>query len=391
MVRRAVLAMLALALTLPATSIALARPDAGSPARVQTEEGAEAAQETAPAVPVLALGERFALGIWDLEIQDAFREESPVRQGYDEVRLSVAFRNNRTRDMRFTAAAMAGEHRYPRLQLRDSVGQVYEIPPQLPRFYRVAGSNLVTLPPAVPAHWTVGFQVPTPFADRLHVEAVWRGDIVASWNLLTEPRQPAGWTPPDIFRQIGWGAPVAWGEQLEVAPVGWGLDVCGDNDVAHFSVLVGLTVGVENLGDTDAYWPNVNFPGVAAIAIWRDGSSARFFVEGVVIPPGADDDEIEDLVLNARTLEQVIVPPRHFSERAMYFTLPRDARFVDVTDLPEAFLLYPPGGEPVWLDVAAGEPADLDVDDLACALSLPEWLFFADDIPTLVNGDRVDP
>lgn len=336
-----------------------AAPSASGSALVAQDE-AEAAQETAPPVFELGLGERYGLEGWELEVQNVFIEESPDRFGYDEVRVAVAYRTiGEVVPYRFDS--LTGAPGFPELQLRDGAGHVWEIPVTNPGANLYPGSAITTLD-GVPAHWTIGFDVPTPATDRMAVEAVWLGNVVASWDLNSAPATLAGWTAPATAFPSEFGDPISWSGNLEVVPTGHGILACGNPERERVTTAYVVTATLENLGDRDVYFPDVRYPDVPAFAVWTDGSSARYSVEGGYFD---DDLGIEPDPLDARNREQVIIPPRTASDRAWAFYLPRDSRLTDVEELPAWLLLQPPSGEPLWIDLAGIDATELD--DTFCA------------------------
>ena len=343
--------------------LALARPAPVSPLALQTET------DEVPPAQALVEGDRFTSEAWTLEIQESFRVSSPDRNGYEEVRVAAAFSNRLDLEIPFSSIALAGAPDYPALELRDGAGLAYSISRLTPLESSVPGSTLVALPSGVPARWTVGYQVPVNVAEPLTVEAVWQGNVVATWELTGAGSEiKTGWNPPPAAASAVLGDEVPWGTDLVVRPMAGDLQVCGNPSGEHAVVVYGLALDVDNPGNTDALWPNVRFPQEPAIAIWPDGSSARnggiFTVETWVDFSG---DGITRDPLDALGPEQVIIPPGTSAVRMLGFALPRDSRFGSEHDLPEMVALYAPGQvAPVWVDVRGDQLLDFAVSEDVC-------------------------
>ncbi len=340
---------------------------------LQAEGNALQSQETdpGPTAPPLAPGERFDAGSYQIEVQDAFAVESPDRFGYDEVRVSVAFRHSFPGELPYTPVALTGTAgAYPAVIVRDAEGHAYPIDVVDPDNHRASGSRLVTQPRGVPARWTVGFQVPAAFSHRLTVEAAVGGVTVASWDLRRSKRPGRGWEVPAGAAAVSWGTPIDWDDRLIVTPVGRTILVCGDPGRGPVVSVFALAVRVENTSGRDALWPDVRFPAAGGYAVWRDGSSARFFDEAHAGP-------VED-PLDRLTEEQVVVPPRTRVLRFMAFVVPRDERFSAVDELPDWVVLTPPSGSSTWVDLTGQPVTDLELATSACASFAPSQPFDVD-------------
>ncbi len=104
-------------------------------------------------------------------------------------------------------------------------------------------------------------------------------------------------------------------------------------------------------------FPNVLSPEPTAIAVWRDGASARMNAVDEI-----DFFGVEDEAVNALTHEQVVVPPGAPIQGFVSFLLPRDTRFADPLEPPVAVIFYPPGDVPHWYDISGGGTVAFDED-----------------------------
>jgi len=358
MLRRALIATLALGLV----GWLVGSPTASAPALLAQTEGEsqdpESATGEAVEMPVISLelGQRFGLDGWDLEVQDIFMEESPRRTGYDEVRVSVAFRTI-SQPLPYLFDALTGVEGFPMLQLRDAAGEVWASPVVRPASNTFPGSALHTVELGIPAHWTAGFDVPQSASDAMSVEAVWNGNVVASWDLTSSPSAPAGWdSPPGVNDGLP-GDTIEWSDDLDLTIVGQALLVCGDPQVERVTTMYFVVVEVENLTDRDALFPDVRYPDSVGTAVWADGTSGRY-----VGPLDFSDSDDELMSLNTRNLEQLIVPPRMTVELSLIFAVPRDSRLVDPGQPPSSVLLGTAGGESWWFAVGDQQLEVLDTD-----------------------------
>lgn len=354
------------ALLLVMTGVASAGPGVATLAAVQDTGAGEEPADTPP-VSEFKLGERYSNGLFDLEIQDAFSVESPLYPGYDEVRLSAAFRHNTDVPWLASEYAFTGEYGYPVLQLIDGAGEIHPVPTnvlslrvevvdeetettteiQLGDYsYQVGGFALSMQPRGIPARWTVGFRVPSAFNHDLKVQASFGGAVLAEWNLDSSPAPAAGWERPEGFELAELGDEIAWGDSLSVEPKAVATEVCGDPRYGHVSVQTTLLIGVSSLSNRDAVWPGVDYPEVAALAVWSDGTAARYKASSLA---NTEDDPLS----SGRYGENVVVPPQTSYDRLMEFMAPKDGRFSNVNDDPIALVLYPPGGPAVWVDLTS--------------------------------------
>lgn len=385
MLRKVILMTAVLLLVM--TGVASAGPGVANLAAVQDTAAAEPG--SAPPVSSFDLGERYSNGLFDLEIQDAFWVDSPLYPGYDEVRLSAAFRHNTDVPWLASEYAFTGEYGYPVLQLVDGAGEIHPVPTnvlplrvdvvneetdtttevQLGDYsYQVGGFALSMQPRGIPARWTVGFRVPSSSNHDLVVQASFGGAVLAEWDLESNPMPTAGWDRPEGFDRKGLGDTIPWGDSLSVEPKAVATEVCGDPRFGHVSVDSSLLIGVSSGSDRDSIWPGVEYPEVLAIAIWDDGTTARFKGES----PAADDDPMSP----RRYGENVVIPPQTSYDRLMEFVAPRDSRFSDVTGDPTALVLYPPGGPAVWVDLASSPSGR--VPEFECEQNAAFHLFLVD-------------
>ncbi len=363
--------------------VASARPGVANLAAVQ-DETAEEGSFTASPVSSFILGERYSNGLFDLEIQDSFSVDSPLYPGYDEVRLSAAFRHHTDVPWLPSSYAFTGEHGYPVLQLVDGAGETHALPTnvlplwievvdeeadtitdvQLGDFsYQTVGFALSHQPRGIPARWSVGFRVPSASNHDLILQASFGGLVLAEWDLESNPVPSAPWERPAGFDLVALGDSIPWGESLSVEPKAVATEVCADPQFGHVAVDASLLVNVSSLSDRDAVWPGVEYPDMVAIAIWEDGTTARYAEESPAFYDDTDAEKFDRLILPFG--EHVLIPPRTDHERFLEFVAPRDGRFADVTDNPVALVLYPPDGPPVWVDLdtsPSGTIAEFECD-----------------------------
>ncbi len=328
---------------------ASAAASTGRPALAQAEDATE---ELPPPVAELSLGQRFSGPGWDVEVQDAFVVQSPDRTGWSEVRAAIAIRPTGA-PLPYLWNGPTGELNYPALAIRDAAGETHSIPVTDPVGHLVPGSALSIVPPGIPAHWTVGFEVPTPFADDLVIEVAAGDTVLAGWDLSSSRAPLTGWEPVSGLAISELNEPIPWSDDLEVTPIDHTTLACGNPLTQQVTVGYGLVVEVSNEGVDDAAFPDVLYPDVAGLAIWHDGSSARYSSQTHLI---TEEEPVDPL--RTESIERVMIPPQTTYERMMIFILPRDGRFASIEAAPEAVILAPPGGEPVWLDVSAVPGSD---------------------------------
>ncbi|HDH03121.1 MAG TPA: hypothetical protein ENH15_02615 [Actinobacteria bacterium] len=330
----------------PAPAPALLAQDAAEDLE-ESDPGTESQENIGVAMAELELGQRFELGAWGIEVQDIFMEESRFRFGYEEVRLSVAF-ITLAEPLPYEFNAFTGMDGFPMLQLRDAAGELWESPVVRPSSNTFPGSALHTIEASIPAHWTVGFDVPQSASDEMSVEAVWNGNVVASWDLTSSPSEPEGWDTPPGSNEALPGDPIEWSDDVDITIVGQLVQVCGNPEIERVTVYYVTELEVENLTDRDALFPNVRFPESVGTAVWADGTSARYS-----IPVTLTEEQLDgELPLNARNIEQLIIPPRTTVTVGLVFPAPRDSRLVDPDEAPESLLLNTVGGERWWFDVS---------------------------------------
>lgn len=378
MLRKVILMTAVLLLVM--TGIASARPGVDNLTALQSEAAEEEAS-VAPPVSTFILGERYSNGLFDLEVQDAFSVDSPLYGGYDEVRISAAFRHHTDVPWLPSGYAFTGEYGYPVLQLVDGAGEVHAIPTNvLPLWlevveesepaegaeaaepvititpvkvgdftYQTAGFALSMQPRGIPARWTVGFRVPSANNRDLVIQAVFGGTVLAEWDLESDPISTPGWDVPEGFDVASLGDSISWNDELTIEPKAVAQEVCADPQFGHVSVDASLLIGVSSVSDRDTRWPAVEYPEMAAIAVWDDGTTAKLAYES---PAFFEEDELVDVENWLRPNgTHVIVPPRTDHDRFMEFVAPRDGRFSDVDSEPIALVFYPPAGPPIWVDL----------------------------------------
>ena len=392
MVRKVML--MAAVLLLVMTGIASARP--GGSTFVAAQDGtADDSAQPVPTVASLILGERYSNGLFDLEVQDAFVVNSPLYPGYDEVRLSVAFRHHTEVPWLPSAYAMSGDYGYPALQIVDGAGVVHPMPTnvlplrvevedpvadttstiQLGEFsYQVAGYALSMQPAGIPTRWTVGFRVPSAASSDLNLQASFGGLVVAEWDLESDAIPSAGWDRPEGFDFAELGDSIVWGDSLLIEPKAVETVVCADPQYGHVSVDASLLLGISSVVDVDALWPNVRHPEMPAIMVWADGTTARYSSGSAALYDDETDEELFDNML-LRYGEHVIVPPQTDHDRFMEFVAPRDSRFSDVAEAPVALVLYPPDGPAIWVDLDSTPTGTISEFDC----EIPSFSLFAVD------------
>ncbi len=349
MLRRILIA--AMAIGLVGSIVAL--PADSAPALLAQDETeaqdaeSESVQQANVDVAELELGQRFGMEAWEIEVLDVFLDASLFRFGYDEVRVSVAFVTAGD-PLPYAFDAFTGVQGFPMLQLRDAAGEVWESPVTRPGSNMFPGSTLHTIESNIPANWTVGFDVPQSASDEMSVEAVWNGNVVASWDLNSSPSEPAGWdTPPGASEALP-GDTIEWSDDIDITIVGHLLQVCGIPEIERVTSFYVLNLEVENLSDRDALFPDVRFPESLGTAVWADGSSARYSV-----PITYSDPLIDSGILpNLRNVEQLIIPPRTTVTIGLAFPVPRDGRLVDPEQTPNAVLLNATAGGRWWFDMS---------------------------------------
>ncbi|MDH3308092.1 MAG: hypothetical protein OEO77_11315 [Acidimicrobiia bacterium] len=328
----------------------------------------------------LDLGERYVGDVFAFEAQDVAVYRSLDRHAYVDVRIPVALRNDGPTALAYSPTALAGERGYPSVQLVDSEGVVYPLDRRKAQTEAVAGSSLQSIPTGLPAHWTVGFEVPAEHASDMRLELVSQGLVVAGWDLSSAPVTPAGWDAPDYATEASSRDTVQWSDDISLTFVDRAANACGNADLVVSAGAGVVIANVTNAGLVDAPFPNVLYPAVAGVAIWTDGTSARFtdhvnaaaaFVEAETFAEGASDatDQVQfDIVteateLNWHSRERVLVTPGETAIRALVFPAPRDSRFVNPVEPPAAVLLTTPTGEVFWVDLSSlpGDEYDIPV------------------------------
>ena len=395
MLRKVILMTAVLLLVM--TGIASARPGVANLTALQSDAAEEEAS-VAPPVSSFILGERYSNGLFDLEVQDAFSVDSPVYAGYDEVRLSAAFRHHTDVPWLPSGYAFTGEYGYPVLQLVDGAGEVHAIPTNVVPLkidvvevtevtegaetaepvvtitpvkvgdftYQTAGFALSMQPRGIPARWTVGFRVPSANNHDLVVQAVFGGTVLAEWDLESDPISTRGWDVPEGFEVASLGESIAWNDELSIEPKAVAQEVCADPQFGYVSVGASLLIGVSSVSDRDTPWPAVEYPEMAAIAVWDDGTTAKLAKESPAFGVADIDNRLQ------RHGVHVVVPPRTDHDRLMEFVAPRDGRFSTVDSEPIALVFYPPVGPPIWVDLNSS-PSE-SVGEFEC--DKPIWNLF---------------
>ncbi len=364
--------------------IPVAAANSGPPryAALQTETSEEDTQATSVQVTAeeLDLGQRYVGAALAFEAQDAKLYRSLDRHNYLDVRVSVALRNDGARALPYSPTALAGEPGYPQLQLVDDEGVVYPLDRTKAQAHAVPGSNLQSIPVGLPAHWTVGFEVPQTQADDLTLELVSDGAVVARWDLYSEPAALQGWTAPDYASVASVGEDIPWEGDLSVTILDRAADACGAADLVVSAGTGVVLVTLNNDGVVDAPFPNVLYPSVTGIAVWADGTTGRFsddvdataafvdietLVEGAsTAKPEVQEGIIADLAdLDYSSRERKFVTPAESAYRGLLFPAPRDSRLVDPVEPPDAVVFYTPDGDTVWVDLTSlpGDEYDMPV------------------------------
>lgn len=343
MYRRATITLIVAAATcLAAVAAFAAAPGTPAPVLAQDEES-----EPMIAAEHLVLGSRYVTDIFELEVQDVLVEPSPHRHGYSEVRATAALRILGGVPVPYEWSALSGALGFPELQIVDAEGEVWDITLTEPGNSMLPGSNLVSIEPFVPVRWTVGFEVPTAHLGDLTITATLGGQVVADWDVYADPQPLRGWDAPLQADVVAAGNPtVRWGDDLDMTIIDFGTTACDASGDGNVTTGFALQVEVESSATRDSLFPNVLAPEPTAIAVWDDGASARMTTIDVAGFVGAALEPI-----NARTPEQLIVPPGAPIQGFVSFLLPRDNRFADPLGPPNAVIFYPPGNAPQWFEV----------------------------------------
>ncbi len=394
MIRKSMLltaALLAAVAAIPAA----ARPDSMSPVVAQSA----VAQVDATNGEQLALGERFSGDGFSFEAQDLYTARSLIRTGYDEVRVPVTFVNESGETIAYSTVGLAGEAGYPTVQLRDSAGVAHPIDTRNPGNSAAPGSNLTVLPSGMPAHWTLGFQVPSAFTNSMTLEVVQSGAIVASVALSGDPLPLTGFDMPAAASGADFGDTVSWSDGVDVTFRTVETVACGAPELVHSAVSTIVEARLENTDVVDRFFPAVRHPSVVGYAIWEDGSSARFVGATTVFPPfpaDATTQEINEMMAdgvrsipNARASHEIVVPPGFSLNLGLVFQTPRDSRFVEVTTDPIALWLTTPDGTDIWVDLGSAPVSAFEIDDefqtdVACAFGQPTLFLNTADEPQAV-------
>lgn len=402
MIRKSMLfsaALLAALAAIPAS----ARPDSVAPVVAQSSPQ----QVDATDGERLALGERFSGDGFSFEAQDVYTARSLTRTGYDEVRVPVTFINDGAAALLYSTIGLAGVDGYPAVQLRDSAGVAHPVDTRNPGDAAAPGSNLTVLPVGMPAHWTLGFQVPSAFTDSMELEVVQGGSIVASFVLSGTPRPLTGFDMPAGAVGVDFGDTVTWSDGVEITFRTVETVACGAAELVHSAVSTIVEARVENTDVVDQFFPAVRHPAVTGYAIWEDGTSARFVGATTVFPPFPEDAtaaEINEMMAegvrsipNVRASHEIVVPPGFPLNLGLVFQTPRDSRFVEVTADPVALWLTPPNGSNVWVDLNSAPVSEFAIDedfqvDVACAFAQPTlFLNTADEPQTVVALEQEEP
>lgn len=432
MVRKLVLLTMVSAIALATIPVAAARTGVSSSALYQSDD--ETSEEptldlsqdeatlsenepTPVVVEELDLGERYTNDMFALEVQGYLTTESIDHQELVAVRASVALQNLSGGPMTYTPTALTGEGNYPALQLVDSAGEIYPINIRNPQRYAIAGSNLHFIPDGLPAHWTVGWQIPRAQASDMLIQAVWNGNVVAEWDMDSTPSRLEGWDAPDELATLESGDSLEWstdGNDRTVLTVEVGnsyANSCGHPDLVVSAAVGYVGINITNEATREAYFPGVEYPDVPMYAVWADGSSARYndhyyfyaIDEATVAFPadfGPDSakvnlDDLDEFIaeenatffdehgFNSEILErrasEHIVYPEETERRLAMFQLPRFSPLVNQMAPPVAVVLIPPTGESVWIDLDQVERFDRDI--LAGDVFLPDCSVVTPSIP----------
>lgn len=402
MIRKSMLfsaALLAALAAIPAS----ARPDSVVPVSTQ----AAALQVDAGSGELLSPGERFVGDSFSIEAQDLYTARSLTRTGYDEVRVPVTFVNDSADTMLYSAVALAGNDGFPEVQLRDSAGVAHAIDTRSPGNAAAPGSNVTVLPPGLPAHWTLGFQVPSAFTSSLGLEVVQDGTVVATFDLTGDPQPLAGYDMPAGAVAADFGDTVTWSNGVELTFSTVETVACGAPEIVHSAVSTIIEVTVGNTDVVDQFFPEVRHPSVVGYAIWADGSSGRFVGATTVFPAFPEDATVQEMnelmadgvrsIPNVRASHEIVVPPGFDLNLGLVFQTPRDSRFVDVTSDPIALWLTSPEGSEIWVDLTSAPVSNFEVPedfqtDVACAFGQPTlFLNTADEPQAVVSLDQEQP
>ena len=359
-----VIATLAIASGLPAATsgVAILAQEASTEAELETDT------PTTFNVEHLSLGERYETPLFDLEIQDAFVAPSVDGVGYSKVRAAVAFRQLSDVPVPYEWAGMTGMVGYPELRVVDEDGEIWSITVRDPAQALLPGSNLVSLEPYVPGHWTVGFQVPTAQASELTIEALWNGELIADWDVFSNPVPLTGWdAPPNAAVLSSSDTIVEWNGSV-ISDIGvHGTGACATND-ASAETSFALFFELSTNDSLDGLFPDVRAPNPVAIAIWEDGASARMRIDGIASLVGD-----ETVVANALSPEQIVIPPGVTLLGVGIFDVVRDQRFADLLEQPISVIFYPTEEQPVWYDVVGA--GTVDITDGLCEFATGGLVF----------------
>ncbi len=219
MIRQSALSiLLGAALTAAAAGgggVILAQTDDPPAADEETvDEGAEGAEETAieatGEAEQLERGSTYSAAPWDLNVQAIFEARSPTRTGWTEVRIAVSLRNNLPESLAYSDGAFFSDPAYPRLAITDASDTVR--PLSLVRLDNdsVGGSAIQRIGTGMTGRWTIGFQVPTIWADELSVSATdASGGAFATWDLLSGA-DAAAWDVPAGVDSVALGDTIDW-------------------------------------------------------------------------------------------------------------------------------------------------------------------------------------
>lgn len=368
MVRKLLLLAVVSFTAFAAIPVAAARP--GAPVNAVFQTGSDEEAVPAPEVVSLDLGERYVGDDFALEVQDAYIVPSIVRTDYLDIRVGVAFQNLTEQALPMSPVALSGEPGYPTLQLVDDEGVVQVLDRSDPYRMAVPATSLHSIPPGLPAHWTLGFEASSEQASELTIQAVANGFIVAEWDVLSNPRPLAGWTAPAGASTASTGDTIAWDDAISLRFDSQGTVACGLADLVHSATTTYVTFDVENSDVVERAFPAVQYPAIPMIAVWDDGTTARHVESaGFVTQPTSDivnfgkfageltEDElaviVEEMMVTRPGPEFNMVPPQVQAATIISaFSASRDSRLGDVLDVPAALYITPPGGDPVWLDLS---------------------------------------
>ncbi len=353
--RRSIIAALAAS----ALVIAVVAPTTLAQESDDPEAVEEVTEQTIPEPPPIAaelrLGERYSSAAYDLEAQDLFVAPNPRREEKTEIRIAFALRNNLETPLGFSDSSFVADPAYPRLALVDALDLERPLTLVDMPAHSVGQSDVRHIQGGMTARWTIGFTVPTDATGELSLIARDAdGNDLAIWNLLESvPRGP--WEPPPLSEPISLGDTVDWtGEGLEVTPLDFGTEVCGDPDVEYVTQIFALRFAVGNRDfTTDALWPPAGFPDMAAVARWADGAAAAEVLEtysGTELP-------IEGLFADQAVIPSTVEPDY---QRVLLFGVPRDGRLGSVDDAPDGVLLNVANGLPRWLDLSGAGTLPID-------------------------------